>query len=619
MPVKNHYYLIPLSHLRTLLLGVSASLLTLPSAQAVERLETINVTATRTARTADETLASVTVITRKDIDRQQALTLPQVLSGLPGITFSSNGGIGKTTSLFLRGVNSNQLLVLIDGIRVGSASLGATAWEHLPVTQIERIEIVRGPQSHIYGSDAIGGVIQIFTRDGSAAKGFRLDGEIGYGTHDTSDGNLGISGGNGSTNYSLRVAGLKSNGFDSTQGNDPDDDGYRQASMSGNIKHHFENGLTFQLSGVRSAGNTEYDGFLADSDYDADFLQQSYVGKLSYALTPWWDLSVNAGESRDRSENYVDGRSDSIFETRRPQASWQNDFSIGDNGLLTAGIDFLRDKVGGTSSYSRTSRDNTGVFAQYLGDFGNNNLSIGLRYDDNESFGSHTTGSLAWGYAVLDSLRLIASYGTAFKAPTFNDLYYEDPFGSNGNPDLDPETSRSYELALEGTPEWGTWSLRLYRTDIDDLIQWTEIAPWVWQPQNIASARIDGLEVSASTVLSGWRLTAGLTLLNPVDSDTDKLLPSRNKQTFRLDVDRRFGATGLGATWRAYSHSYNDPENQTRIPGYGLVDLRLEHYFSPVWGIRGQVKNLFDKDYQTRAGYHEAGTELFLSVFYQSQ
>ncbi len=588
-----------------------------PPTLAAERLDTINVTATRTARTADETLASVTVITRKDIDTTQAMDLPQLLGGLPGINTSSNGGFGKTTSLFLRGTNSNQVLVLIDGVRVGSASIGSTAWEHVPISQIERIEVVRGPQSHIYGSDAIGGVIQIFTRDGAGAKGTRVDGEIGYGTYDTFEGDLGVSGGNDSTSYSLRIGRLQSRGFDATEDNNPDKDGYDRTSLSGNLKHRFENGLTFQLTGMRASGNNEYDGFDPSADYDADFLQQVVTGKLSYTLNPWWDMSLSAGESRDKSENYVNGEFDSEFETRRPQASWQNDFAVGDNGLLTAGVDFVRDEVDGTTEYSETTRDNTGVFAQYLGDYGRHNVSAGLRYDDNESFGGHTTGNIAWGYGIQDSLRLIASYGTAFKAPTFNDLYYQDPFGSNGNPDLDPETSQSIEFGLEGTPEWGNWSLRAYRTDIDDLIQWAEVAPWVWQPQNIASARIDGLEASASTELDGWQISAALTLLDPKDKDTGNLLPSRSKQTFRLDLDRRFGSTGVGATVRARSHSYNDPDNEVRIPGYGLLDLRMDHYITPDWGLRAQVRNLFDKSYQTRAGYNEPGTEIFLSVFYR--
>lgn len=603
---------------RTSLL-TAAVLAALPglSTQAAERLETINVTATRTARTADETLASVTVITRRDIETSQALDLPQLLAGLPGITMTSNGGYGKTTSLHLRGSNSSQVLVLIDGVRIGSASLGTTAWEHLPIAQIERIEVVRGPQSHLYGSDAIGGVVQIFTRKGSGGERARLDGEIGYGTYNTLNGNLGVSGGGDASSYSLRFAGFSSDGFDAADDNNPDLDGYRQTSLSGNLSHRFANGLDIQLTGMRSEGNTEYDGFDRTRSYDTDFVQQVINGRLRFSPASWWDLSVTAGESRDKSRNHVDHGLDSVFETRIPQASWQNDFMVGDDGILTAGLDFLQDRVDGSTEYSETTRNNTGLFAQYQGDFGRSNFNAGIRYDDNEQFGGHTTGNIAWGYGLTDTLRLVASYGTAFKAPTFNDLYYQDPWGSSGNPDLDPEKSKSYELGLEGAPAWGSWSLRAYRTDIDDLIQWTQIAPWIWQPQNIASARIDGLEAALTTELSGWIVSGSLTLLDPKDRDSGNLLPSRSRQTFRLDVDRRFGASGVGATVRASSYSYDDPDNLVRISGFGLVDLRMDHYLTPDWAVRGKISNLFDKDYQTRAGYNEPGIELFLSIVYQ--
>ncbi len=596
---------------------LSTVLLTaLPAAgiQAVEQLDTINVTATRTARTADETLASVTVITRKDIEISQAKDASELMGGLPGISFTSYGGYGKATDLHLRGTNSSQVLVLIDGVRIGSASLGGTAWQHLPIDQIERIEVVRGPQSHLYGSDAIGGVIQIFTRKGR--KGMRVDGSAGYGTYDTFDGNIGISGGTDASSYSLRLAHLSTDGFNATVNNNPDKDGYDNTSLSGNLSHRFYNGLELRFSGLRAWGNNEFDGFDADRFYDEDFIQQVVNGVLLYAPTDWWDLTLSLGESRDQSTNYVDGSKDSLFETRRPQATWQNDFLVGDNGTLTAGVDYLRDKVTGTTEYSETTRYNYGLFGQYQGDIGAGNINLGLRHDDNESFGGHTTGNIGAGYSLRQSLRIVGSYGTAFKAPTFNDLYYQDPWGSNGNPDLKPEESKSFELGLEGTPEWGDWSLRAYRTDIDNLIQWLEIAPWIWQPSNVASARIDGLEASMTTELSDWVLAGSFTLLNPYDRDTGKLLPSRSKQTVRFDLDRRFGDTGIGATFRARGKSYNDAENLVRIPGYGLLDLRADHHLTRDWTLQAKIDNLFDKEYQTRTDYNEPGRVFFLSVRY---
>jgi len=601
---------------RACILSSSLLLMVAPgNVSGLEQLETMNVTATRTARTADETLASVTVITREDIEKSQAKEVVQLMDGLPGVSFTSYGGYGKTTSLNLRGTNASQVLVLVDGVRVGSATLGEPAWQHIPLSQVERIEVVRGPVSHLYGSDAIGGVVQIFTRKG--AKGTHIDGEIGYGTYNTFNGNLGLSGGTDSTRYSLRLTHLDTEGFDSTVGNNPDKDGYRNTSLSGNLSHSFGNGAKLQFTGSRAEGNNQYDGFDPSVDYDEDFVQQALNLKLLYSPAAWWDVSLSAGESRDESEGYADGARAFVFETRRPQASWQNDFMVSDDGVLTAGLDFLKDEVDGTTEYSETTRDNYGIFAQYQDRYGSGDINVGLRHDDNESFGGHTTGNLALGYDANDSLRLIASYGTAFKAPTFNDLYYQDPWGSNGNPDLEPEESSSFEVGLEGTQAWGGWSLRGYRTDIDNLIQWVQIAPWTWQPQNISSARIDGLETALTARLAGWNFVGSLTFLDPRDRTTGNLLPGRSKRALRLDTDRRFGDTGVGATLRAHSYRYDDVANNVRLSGYGLLDLRLAQHLAKGWSVRAQVKNLFDKDYQTRSGYNEPGREIFVSLAYQ--
>ena len=585
--------------------------------QAAVQLDTINVTATRTARTADETLASVTVITRDEIDTSQARNVKELLSGLNGISFTSYGGYGKVTDLHLRGTDASQLLVLIDGIRIGSASLGATAWQHLPLDQIERIEVVRGPQSHLYGPDAIGGVIQIFTRQGRS--GQRIDGGAGYGTHSTFDGDIGLSGGDGASHYSLRLSHLESDGFNAAEDNNPDKDGYDNTSFSGSFGHRFDNGLELSLSALYAEGSNQYDGYDASRDYEEEFVQQAINGKLQYAPTDWWELALSLGESRDLSTNFVDGGEASDFETRIPQANWQNDFLIGDTGTLTAGIDFLRDEVDGSTQYSETSRDNTGLYLQYQTEYGNGNLNLGVRHDDNQSFGGHTTGNLGVGYLVSPGLRLVGSYGTAFKAPTFNDLYYQDPWGSNGNPDLKPEESESLELGLEANPSWGSWSLRAYRTEIDNLIQWVEIAPWIWQPNNVASARIDGLEASISANLAGWQWQGYLTLLDPRDQESGNLLPGRSKQTLRIDIDRRFGVAGIGASLRARSESYNDTANQTRIPGYGLLDLRADYRLSPDWVVRAKIDNLLDKQYQTISGYNEPGRLFFLSLRYEPE
>lgn len=584
--------------------------------QAATPLSTVNVTANRMARTIDETLAAVTVITREDIQSSQAKDITQLLDGTQGLTMSNNGGLGKATSIRLRGTDSKQVLVLIDGLRVGSATLGTVAFQDIPLDQIERIEIVRGPRSQLYGADAMGGVIQIFTRKGKAGDQISADAE--YGSHHTSRLALGVSGAREQLDYSLSIADLRSDGFNSLKNNNPDRDGYNNRSFSGQFGYRFANGLKLRVNALRATGENEYDSAWGPADlYDTDFLQQSLGGRLEYSPSDNWDIALAAGESRDETTNFTNGGFSSFFNTKRRQFSLQNDFALGEESLFTLGFDFLRDRVEGTSNYSVNERDNQALFAQYQTVFGHNDFVIGLRHDDNESFGEYNTGNIAWGRELADGLRLVASYGTGFRAPTFNDLYYVDPWGSSGNPNLTPEESQSAELSLRGKQSWGGWNINLFRTDIDGLIDWVEIAPFTYQPQNVNQARIDGLEAGITTELAGWQIAGNLTLLDPRNRTTGKLLTDRSERTLRVDVDRAFGNTEVGATLQARSHSYSNVTNTLGAAGFGTLDLRAAHHLSREWTLRGQIRNLFDRDYETVRTYNTGGREFFVSVHYE--
>ncbi len=585
------------------------------AAHAVTALNTINVTATRMSRTMDQTLAAVTVITREDIEKSQARDITQLLDGAQGVTMNSTGGLGKTAGIRLRGTSSNQVLMLIDGVRIGSATLGTVAFQDIPLAQIERIEIVRGPRSQLYGADAMGGVIQIFTRKGKPGGQVTADAE--YGSHNTARVALGIAGTMDSLEYSLGLADLQTDGFNALKNNNPDKDGYSNRSLSGHLGYRFSSGLKLSVTGLRAKGENEYDSAWGPANfYDSDFLQQSLVSKLEYSPSDIWDMSLSLGESRDEATNYTNSSFTSFFNTQRRQLSWQNDFAVNEESVLTVGFDFLRDQVEGTSSYSVNERDNKALFAQYQTAFGLNDFVIGLRHDDNESFGGYNTGNIAWGRELTGTLRLIVSYGTGFRAPTFNDLYYQDPWGSNGNPDLTPEESQSVELSLNGSPSWGGWNVNLFRTDFDGLIDWVEIAPFTYQPQNINQARIDGLEAGISTEIAGWRVSGNLTLLDPRNRVTGRQLVERSQRALRIDIDRSFGMTEVGATLNARSHSYSDVANSLKTAGFGTLDLRAAHHLSREWTLRGQIRNLFDRDYETIRTYNTGGRELFVSVHY---
>ncbi|AGA90234.1 TonB-dependent vitamin B12 receptor [Thioflavicoccus mobilis 8321] len=608
---------------QTLLVGI----LLLPtfSAQAYvdddTEVDPVVVTATRTAETAEETLASVTVVTREDIERRQARSVPDALRGIPGLAITNNGGAGKTTSFFLRGTESDHVLVLIDGVKVGSATLGTTAFQNLPIGAVERIEVVRGPRSSLYGSEAIGGVIQIFTRKGGGDLRPRFT--VGAGTHGTTNVSGGLSAGGERGWIDVGASYEDTNGFNSCDGqvspgagcyvDQPDDDGFRSKSTSARMGYRFTDWIEADLHWLRSDGEVEYDGSATAGDESKD-RQQVLGGRIRLTPTGAWTSTITAGRAWDESRVYYDGSFLSAIETERDSLSWQNDIALGISHLVTLGVDYQRDQVDGTLAYDEDERDNTGVFGQYLGGFGAHDVQLSLRYDDNEQFGDYTTGTAAWGYSFANGLRLTASYGTAFKAPSFNELYYP----GYGNPGLDPEESQSVELGVAGRLAAARWSLNLYQTDIDDLIAYDAT---LWGPNNIDSARIRGLEAVVATEVRDWAIEANLTLLDPENrsdgANDGNRLARRPEQTFELDLDRSFGPIGVGGTLFVAGRSFDDAANAVRLDGYTLVDLRAEYAFSPTLRVQGRVENLFDEDYETADWYNQPGRVFYLTLRYE--
>ncbi|MES9936606.1 MAG: TonB-dependent vitamin B12 receptor [Sedimenticola sp.] len=589
-----------------------------------EILNPVIVTASRTAETADQTLSSVTIIDREEIERRQASDITELLGGLTGINIAANGGDGKNKSIYLRGTNSSHTLLLIDGIRVGSATLGNPAWALIPLNDIERIEIVRGPRSSLYGSDAIGGVIQIFTRKRDTERRITL--EAGTGSHNKKELGAGISDGNTTTSYRLSFSGERTDGYDTHEDTETDDDGFKRVSLNAGFSHELSDALELSGQLLHSQGENEFDG----SSYNgntSDFIQQNVGITLDAKINAFWESTLRLGQSLDESDAFYNGTFISRFDTRRDQLSWENNVYLGDNGLLTAGFDYLNDQVSSSNAYSVTARDNKAIFAQYRHYGEQGDFQLGLRSDDNQQFGKHTTGNIALGADLGESLRLTASAGTAFKAPTFNDLYWPATAWSSGNPNLQPEKARSYEVGLENTSQQTHWSVRAYLSKIENLIDWACTAncndsnPWddFWQPSNVGNARIEGIELQLDTSLYGWNSRITLNLLDPIDESTGKILLKRAKRNLRLDLDRDFGRWSLGGTLEGESGRWNNPANTVRLGGYATLDLRASYRLNPEWLVRGTIDNLFDRDYETSDGYPMPGREYFVSVIYQPE
>ncbi|MDB5815704.1 MAG: Outer rane vitamin receptor BtuB [Rhodocyclales bacterium] len=579
------------------------------------------VTANRVARTADETLAPVSVVTRKDIERLQAQSVPDALRGLPGVMFVNNGGAGKNTSLFLRGTNSNHVLVMIDGVKVGSATLGAEAWQDIPIEQVERIEVVRGPRASLYGSEAIGGVIQIFTKKGAQKPAFSL----GAGTRGTFESSASAGFGSSDNWLSLSGSANKTRGINACQSNtsagcfvaEPDRDGYSNTSVSLRGGGRLAESLNGELQYLQFNGHNRYDGSIFGGN-EAGSNQQIFGGTLNYVPFDAWRSSLHAGQDTDDSKAYKDGTFVSRFMTRRDSGSWQNDVTLAKGHTLVMGLDYLRDKVVSTTAYNVRSRANRAVFSEYLADVGAFSFQLAGRHDDNEQFGSHNTGSAATGYAFSKALRLTASYGTAFKAPTFNELY----FPGFGTPTLQPEKSRNREVGASG--EWGEnkdvgkWQVSVFDNRISQLIV---TDPVTFTAQNLSRARIHGVELSASQRWANTSLGANATFQNPKDhsgaSSEGNLLARRPRQTARVDADHDIGAWSFGTSWLGVGKRYDNAANTIHLGGYSTWDLRTEYRVNTDWRVQLRFENVFDRRYETAYLFNQPGFGAFLTLRYQ--
>ncbi|KRG68448.1 TonB-dependent receptor [Stenotrophomonas terrae] len=615
----------------TLSLALALALPGVAAAQnAPTELDDVTVTATRTPISIENSVVPVQVIDRAQIDHSQANSLQELLRGRAGLDFANQGGTGKITSLFLRGSNSNQVLVLVDGVRVASATSGMAALQDLPVDQIERVEIVRGPRSSLYGSEAIGGVIQIFTR--TAGQGLQQNLAITAGSNNLRQVSAGFSNRGERGWISAQGGYQKTDGINACRGtaagwgagcfaDEPDRDGYRNTSI--NVRGGYALTDTLSLEGhvLNADSFNEYDGSIFGGN-EADNRQQVYGAKLAWTASDAFRLTAQVGRNRDEADNYfadaaVGTRSfASAFDTRRDTASVQGDFIFAEGQQITAGADWQNDKVTSSTAFDIDQRDNLGVFAEYQGQFGAHTLQASVRNDDNEQFGNHTTGSLGYGFVFGNGLRLTASAGTGFKAPTFNDLYYP----GFSNPNLKPEESKSLNLGIAQYADNWNWTFNAYETRVDQLIGYDSNFDLV----NVAEARIRGAELTGFVSLAGFDINAQASFTDPRDHTSgaasyDNLLARRARTSGRIDVDKSFGPLRLGVTAAGSGHRFDNAANTVRLAGYGTMDVRVEYAINDAWSLQAKAANVFDRDYETVAWYNQPGREYQLTLRYNSK
>jgi vitamin B12 transporter len=566
----------------------------------------IVVTASRVAQTVDTTLADVSVITRADIEASGTRDVSDMLRLQAGIDIARAGGPGSQTSIFLRGTNSNHVLVLVDGVRVSSLNTGAFTWETLPLDAIERIEIVRGPRASYWGSDAIGGVVQIFTR--------KLDGprvSLGYGTYGDANANVGFGQRSERGGFSVQVGARDFDGFPSQNKNgfsyEPKDHGLENQHLTAQGDLQFGQ-QTLAANILRSQGHVEFAGG------KSDFTEQAIDVSLSGQLADNWQHRLSVGNSREDYETPVYFSS---FQTRRNSLGWQNEISVAERQRVIVGIDYLHEEGENLDTYSgtpvyRKSRNNTGLYAGWQGGFGAFDSELTIRNDDNSLFGNQSTGSAALGWRFADTLRAYASYGQGFRGPTLNEQY-SPGFGGMfaGNSALDPEKSRSAELGLEFTPVNGQrLKASLYSTKVRDLISFTGTD---FQAENIARAKIDGSELSYDGRFGTWLLGTAYTWQDPRNEDTDAQLLRRPKQKVSGTIERALGETVRIGAEVLYAGERKDVGGIT-LPSYTLLNLRASWALAPAWKFVARVENITDRNYELAHGYNTPERSGFLEV-----
>ena len=599
----------------------SAFLLTISQsifAETVDnRPDTVIVTATRTAQTVDESLSSVTVITSEDIERQNATSLQEVLQSVAGVTMTSSGGQGTLSSMFLRGTESNHVVVLIDGIKHGSASTGKASLEFLPLEQIDRIEIVRGPRSSLYGSEAIGGVIQIFTRKGQGITRPTLS--ITAGSYNSLKAVAAVSGSEDKIDYYLSLSSYDTDGFNACNGQpmvggcnviEPDDDGFHYLASSASLGYKLTENTDLRANWLSSKGNVRYDGSYYNHSHSVN---QTEGVKLSHQLSSIWLVEFQLGQSNDRRKEYFNNTFRDFNNTERNSSSLQNNFVLGSDSELVIGLDYLDDQLESNTPYNETSRFNKGFFAQFLQQLNNQNFQFSARYDENEQFGSHSTGSIAWGLDLNKKQRITASYSTAFAAPTFDDLYY--PWG--GNPDLKPEDSATVEIGFRNRISNGSIAVNVYQTEIDQLIVWNSTT---FITENIDEVTIRGIEFVLGARLMGWDTQLDVSLLDPENKSgpyKNKVLIRRAKESARFVATRTHHKLSYGTTIIFNGKRYEDSANLIEMDSYYTIDLNGGYKINKDWLLRASIKNMFDEDYELVKLYNTPGRNYLLTVSYQ--
>lgn len=587
------------------------------SSQAAEQLaalDTVVVTATRQQMRASELLADVSVIDRKEIERNGQGSIADLLARQPGIQMASNGGPGTTTSLYIRGARPDQTKVLIDGIPINSVDLSGSPLRFIPLADVERIEILRGPAATLYGADAVGGVIQIFTKRGEP--GLHADGFVGYGSRSTAQLSAGLSGGNEYWRFRVEGNRQSSDSISSRRNasnKDADTDPYRNSGGAASLSFLPARGHEVGLAYRRNEGRTYYDSSSGTGNFDSRVLFESEQWQIftKNRILTNWDSKLNYAEAVDYQNNFYAGApvGGDFLRTHSKQLGWQNDIKLPLGSALIL-AERLEQSVTPQTSFAADSEISiNSLAAGWMANYDIHRWQISGRHDNHSQFGKSDTYALAYGLQLTKEWRTHVSYGTAFKAPSLYQLF--DQY--SGNALLQPEKAKNREAALIWDTGTQTVSATYYLNRIENLIDWSFST---FRYQNVSRARLEGVTLTYQGHFDEWTLGASADFLDARNEDSKQKLGRRANHKASVSLSRRFGPLDIGGEFIAVGKRFNTNTESGEMSGYALSNLVGRYAINRELAIEGRINNLFDKEYETALGYGTFGRNAFIGVRY---
>lgn len=589
------------------------------NAYAIPYEDQMVVTATRMAQPETKTLANVSVITYQDILDLQPHNTLDLFKQIPGISMVQSGGRNQTASIFIRGSNNSHALVLIDGVRVGSSTLGETQINQIPLAMIERIEVVKSPASSAYGSDAMGGIIQIFTKKPGQERNQTLS--LTVGEQNTLDGNYSTSGPiTNNASYSITIGYESTDGFDSRQDFDsfgtlysqPDKDGSSEGFAKISVTQRYSDQFSSSFSFMKQKGDLEFDGsYDLESENEARYTTASLTYQSGIIENT---TLVNINTDKSTSTLFTFPTPDETFKTEKSTVSNLTSIQANEQLSLTIGLERIEENVGkSTLTYDKDNRVTNAAFLQSIfSPMEALSIQTGLRTDHNSQYDSEETYNL--GFAIfVDQFTFGLHQSSGFKAPTFNDLYWP----GSGNPNLNPEESKSTEASISANFDKLDVSLAVYNNQFTNLIEWADIGNGIYKPSNVESATIQGSELNFQFKVLDINNQLTFEYKNPKNDKTDLYLISQTKESAKWTSQYTNGKLGAGVSMAYESKRFDDKFNQTILSPYTVWSARASYQFSAKFRGDASVDNIFDKEYETRYSYNSQPRTFYLTVNYQ--